>query len=286
MYDINYDIQSIDQWIYVNGNWGDIIVMLSQYYNKYQNKSFGVIINILPHEYLYKIIDFIQLQPNVLKILCFYSDYPWHMSSQITLDTLKKLSDYYHINFNKIDVSFSSPFVNKFYVYNNIPKYILPYESNIKKFGIDNLDQCILLHPFSFASCDLAQHWCGWIELLLYLIAKTKYTYILTGLNYNTSLFKQYSNVINLVNNNIIIKNNCDIFLLSNTVKYTITTSNSLSHWCTNQNNYCSIFSNNISTNVNLWNSSFGTKDKCKFYNYTTSVYVGLYNILKDMEHK
>lgn len=253
------------QWVYVSGNWGDIIVMLSQYCDKY--KEFGVMCNFHPDADVKNIIKFLHYQKFILKIICL----PHHPENmQDIQDIINK------IGFTKVDIT-------KCHLYEklwtkNIKTKLSLNDIYYKNITIPNVQDSILLHPYSIVNSSINQHWPHWIQLMLYLFEKTNYQYILTGLNFDAHLFDKYSNVINLVNNKDIIKDNCDLFALANKVKYTITTSNSLAHWCTNQNNPSYILGNYNASIKKHWEEVMGNKN-CVYYDYNTNLYEILYNI-------
>lgn len=280
---------NIKQWVLINFNWGDSLVELLNFCHIY--KEFGVIASvgsngILPYKITEarKICEWLNAQPFIQKVIMIDPIPGYHIQKEQLLD----ICNHYNIDPNRIDTSLSlAPIGGSYQTYTDVPKLILPYSYTIKDYGIPNLSKCVLVNPYSVSSNSLMRHWKHWHELMVYLFSYTPYTYVLIGLYWNVSYdFDQHKNVINLLNNRgNCIEGNCDIYSLSNKAMYTLTTFNSLSHWCINQDNPSTIFGLPASHYYPWEGTIHFTSNKVKFFPVSNKFMPAVYHILKDLEY-
>jgi len=277
----------IKQWVFVNFNWGDSLVELLNYYHIY--KKFGVIASVGRHKNnpynmseSRKIAEWISVQPFVQRVILTH---PLELYKTIE-DGIADVCNYYGIDPKLVDTSNCIyPNHDGYITYQDSPKLILPHYYTLKNYGIENIGECVLLNPFSVASSNVEGHWKYWNYLITYLFKYTPYKYIIVGVNWHTDYnFDENKNVINLLNNgNGIIESNCDIYNISNKALYTITTFNSLSHWCINQSNPSTIFG--ISgANMFPWQKTIKfQKENVKFFQHDFGIIPALYHVLRDI---
>jgi hypothetical protein len=85
-----------------------------------------------------------------------------------------------------------------------------------------------LIHPYSLNTCNLEDHWNKWSELLWYLYMATPHNYVLVGYNITFDI-PDTPRILNLANKT---SSNMTLFALAEHCWGTITTINSLAHYC------------------------------------------------------
>jgi len=88
-----------------------------------------------------------------------------------------------------------------------------------------------VLHPYSFNSSPIEDHWPLWEQAIAYLLSYTPHHYVLTGMGYEVDIFHpRLHNRLNLSNTMM------DVFALCDMSQGIITTSSALSHYSVIQN--------------------------------------------------
>ncbi len=222
-------------------NWGDIIISLGFF-----RKIIGYG-NIVLYSYDENIIDFLKEQ--------FFINKVYYISPSNKEEYLNLPNDINNfINYIKsiINIDIIATHMRKDMCYARYfipcPKLRLPLNVREWSYNIikDINKPVFLVNPFSFASVTPENHHDSWMEILEYLSSLNEYYFIISGtsniiadVHCNGMFGDNFINYINSKKNfiNMIDKtpNNMYVFALANECEGTITTTNSLGHWCGNQ---------------------------------------------------
>jgi hypothetical protein len=206
---------------------------------------------------------------------------------KMTVDSLK---------FIKNDLSHL--YVYRYFHTLDSPKTPIPVLSNIGDIRISSvslrfaedfrkgiLRDYVLVQPYSIASCNKYGHWHGWLQLLDELPkCCPDILFVIVGKqdHLNALQLNDYPNILDLRGKTSTPQ---QLFALANEAKYTITTSNCLSHWMRLNRLRGSVFSCVSAEMSNYWTRVFGIPmENCNYYKLGSDVNEALYNIMNDLQ--
>jgi hypothetical protein len=233
------DIKGIEKWSLVYHNWGDMIIELGILYY-YMGES-DIVFNGKSKD----MIDFLKAQNFIKNIIDIR-----HYNLPPLAYNAVKMHKIIRNKYPNIKIILNCAYWSIIVKSNMLPKFNLPENSKqyANNFFKPIKEKTIIIHPFSIASGQLKHHWAYWDELMEFLFCKfPQYTFILTGLDWDSSKYSNLPNVINLIDK---IPTNCHNFALTNLTNYIITTADSTSQWIINQKLYGSIIKRN---NINFF---------------------------------
>lgn len=242
----NQAINTQYEWALLGAAWGDVLCSLSAVYDS-QIKKVLYVGNtdanlmkdfLLAQDFIDEVISINVNDLNLEDYLGLWVDCIFRNQTleQKLTDVLLKAS--VDIPYSKIFNACSDYFAkyNKIYQLENVnlPIEIIQWAYNFLK--DKNIYNFILVNPYSFNSTTTEMHWPLWHEYIDWLISHSQYHYVFVGCDYELDNDLNRDNVTNLIN---LLPSNLHVFALSLYASSTITTSNSLAHWCNSRNLVC-----------------------------------------------
>jgi hypothetical protein len=255
-YQINYLKRNIviknnflpKRWAITNGHWGDMIFNLLDIRHRLGN-SCGIIIETTDDN----LLNFVY-QHDFVKKLYYLSDktknfIDYETKEKIDLKTIK------YINSMKLlECRIMKRVADQYAIVSwddktlKITKEAQNYISNLKKYF--NNEEYILIQPYSATKDGVWEHW---DKLMDFIFLDTTKNYIICGTKWNDKRYKNKSNILNLMGKT---PTAVHVFAITELVKKTITTCNSLGCWCIVHRKSSRIFGNTVNF-VDMWYSVF-----------------------------